>query len=288
MRQQVGVNSFSTQTTTIRKKTIQLPGPNRSPAKQRKKKSAAIAIDQLTAHDPCAVSFVGADRHDYYFVKRSVDLLLTISALIILLPLMAFISLLIWLDSPGSPIFTQKRVGARRQYYQGIPYWQRVEFDFYKFRSMHVNATSDLHQEYMSAFIAGDTKRMAEIQPGENDNGEFKLSRDPRVTRIGHFLRKTSLDELPQLWNVLKGDLSLVGPRPAIPYEVEQYQPWHLQRFATMPGVTGLWQISGRSRVTFDDMVRLDIQYTRSQSLWQDFKILLRTIPSAFNGKGAG
>lgn len=248
----------------------------------------AMTVDQLMAADSNAISFTGADRYGYFLLKRAFDIVVTFFGLVTLLPFMAVIAFLVMIDSSGSPIFVQKRVGARRRYYKGQPYWQQVEFNFYKFRSMRKDAGTDLHRQFVEAYIAGDSDKMAEVQPDKSEPQALKLKADPRITRIGHFLRKSSLDELPQLWNVLLGDMSLVGPRPAIPYEVEQYQPWHRQRFATMPGITGPWQVSGRSSVTFDDMVRLDVEYTQTQSFWLDLKLLLWTIPSAFLGKGAG
>ncbi|MEM7131344.1 MAG: sugar transferase [Chloroflexota bacterium] len=287
MGQQVGISSFNPTAATVSRDAVHGSSRDRGVMGRKRHREATVTLDHLMTIDPNAVSFAGADRYGYFYLKRIIDLVLTAFALITLLPLMIIIAILICLDSSGPAIFVQKRVGARRRYYNGKPYWQRVEFNFYKFRSMRQNADTDLHEKFVAAYISGDTNKMAEIQPDEEKKGEFKLSRDPRVTKIGHFLRKTSLDELPQLWNVLQGDMSLVGPRPAIPYEVEQYQPWHMQRFATMPGITGPWQVSGRSQVTFDDMVRLDVRYTQTQSVWQDIGIILWTLPSAFIGKGA-
>jgi lipopolysaccharide/colanic/teichoic acid biosynthesis glycosyltransferase len=152
-----------------------------------------------------------------------------------------------------------------------------------KFRTMHANADSAVHHEYVSWFI----KSSGKTQPGGQD-GVFKLANDRRITPVGHILRKTSLDELPQLWNVFRGDMSLVGPRPPLPYEVEQYKPWHCRRvLEAKPGITGLWQVTGRSRTTFDEMVRLDLRYARTYSLWTDIKILLATPRAVISGKGA-
>jgi lipopolysaccharide/colanic/teichoic acid biosynthesis glycosyltransferase len=150
-----------------------------------------------------------------------------------------------------------------------------------KFRTMHVNSDHKLHQEYVTRFInsAPDTCGPETV---------FKLTNDPRVTPVGRFLRKTSLDELPQLWNVLRGDMSLVGPRPPLGYELEQYKPWHYRRvLEAKPGITGLWQVAGRSRTTFDQMVRLDLRYARTCSVWTDIKILLATPAAVISGKGA-
>jgi lipopolysaccharide/colanic/teichoic acid biosynthesis glycosyltransferase len=151
-----------------------------------------------------------------------------------------------------------------------------------KFRTMRVDADHALHQKFVTEFI------QAGANAGQGGSTPFKIARDPRVTPIGRFLRKTSLDELPQLWNVLIGEMSLVGPRPPIPYEVEQYKLWHNRRlFEAKPGVTGLWQVVGRSRTTFDEMVRLDLRYVKSRSLWTDLKILLATPRAVISGKGA-
>jgi lipopolysaccharide/colanic/teichoic acid biosynthesis glycosyltransferase len=152
-----------------------------------------------------------------------------------------------------------------------------------KFRTMHSDADQRLHHEFVSSFIKvnGHVHKLG-------NNGLFNLANDPRITPVGRMLRKTSLDELPQLWNVLRGDMSLVGPRPPLPYEMEQYQPWHRRRVLdAKPGLTGLWQVAGRSRTTFDEMVRLDLRYARTRSLWTDIKILLATPAAVISGKGA-
>jgi lipopolysaccharide/colanic/teichoic acid biosynthesis glycosyltransferase len=156
-------------------------------------------------------------------------------------------------------------------------------FTMLKFRTMHVNAGHAAHHEFVTAFIkAGGQAQVAE------ENGMFKIANDPRVTTVGRLLRKTSLDELPQLWNVVRGEMSLVGPRPPLYYEVEEYQPWHCRRvLEAKPGITGLWQVAGRSRTTFDEMVRLDLRYAKARSLWTDVKILLATPAAVIVGKGA-
>jgi len=156
-------------------------------------------------------------------------------------------------------------------------------FTILKFRTMHCNAGDALHHQFVSSFI----KARGQV-PDPGTNGVFKLTNDPRVTPVGRMLRKTSLDELPQLWNVLRGAMSLVGPRPPLPYELEQYKPWHRRRvLEAKPGITGLWQVSGRSRTTFDEMVRFDLRYARTRSLWADLKILLATPAAVISGKGA-
>ncbi|MBZ5583338.1 MAG: sugar transferase [Acidobacteriia bacterium] len=199
-------------------------------------------------------------------VKRMIDIALSLAALAFFLPLFAVIAALIKLTSKGPVLFRQERMGRN-----GEP------FQFLKFRSMHVRPAETIHKKYMKDFIAG--------KAGDHGNGVYKLTADPRITPIGSFLRKTSLDELPQFLNVLKGEMSLVGPRPALRYEVECYEPWHRYRLmAAPPGITGLWQVEGRSKVTFDEMVRLDLRYARSWSLWLDFKILLRTPAAVLSG----
>ena len=144
-----------------------------------------------------------------------------------------------------------------------------------------------LHQQFIEAFIAGEESKMAKVQTDPNSQTVNKLVNDPRVTSFGKILRKTSLDELPQIWNVIKGDMSIVGPRPPLPYEVEIYKPWHMERLTTLQGITGLWQVEGRSSTSFDEMVSLDIEYIKNQSILQDVIIIIKTIPVVLSGKGA-
>jgi len=224
----------------------------------------------------------------YYFTKRAFDLVLTFLSLFLLLPLMIIIAILVKLDSPGSVIFRQERVGAKRKQKDGRTIWAIRIFSFYKFRTMRTDTNANLHQQYMEAYITGDETKMSELQPDVKTSDSYKLNGDPRVTRFGKLLRRLSLDELPQLWNVIKGDMSLVGPRPPIPYEVEKYERRHLRRLAALPGITGLWQVSGRCETTFEEMVQLDLEYIEKQSLWLDLKILLKTVPAVINAKGAG
>jgi exopolysaccharide biosynthesis polyprenyl glycosylphosphotransferase len=206
--------------------------------------------------------------------KRCVDMAGSLAAILVAAPVLAGIAALIKLTSKGPVLFRQERVG---QYGR--------KFTFLKFRSMYVNNDSAIHREFMKTLIAGsaDSKHAhGQQQP------VYKLTNDRRITWIGRFLRKTSFDELPQFLNVLRGDMSLVGPRPPIPYEVEDYDIWHRRRLLEVkPGITGLWQVSGRSRTTFDEMVRLDLQYAKSWSLWLDLKILLRTPRAVAAGDGA-
>ena len=237
--------------------------------------------------DPLALSSVMEGRRSYFLAKRLLDIAVTLTAMIVLLPVMAMIALLIAWDSPGPIVFKQTRVGAKPVRDGQRMYWRRHDFTFYKFRSMKHNSDVNLHKEFVQAYIAGDDNKMREIQPDKDGADMYKLNGDPRVTRVGAFLRKTSLDELPQLWNVLKGDMSLVGPRPPIPYEVEMYSAHSLRRLTTMPGMTGLWQVRGRGELGFEAQVALDIEYIENQSLWYDVKIILGTIPAVFLSRGA-
>ena len=208
------------------------------------------------------------------FIKRTVDVVGSVALLLICSPLLAAIALAIKLTSKGPVLFKQERVGRF-----GVP------FTFLKFRSMKCVNDPSTHREYVRQLIAG---KFDSTQPDANQACVYKIQNDPRVTRVGRILRKTSLDELPQLLNVLKGEMSLVGPRPPIPYEFEVYKPWHRQRLLeAKPGITGLWQVNGRSRVCFDDMVRLDLQYARTWSLWSDIKILLQTPRAVLRCEGA-
>jgi len=210
----------------------------------------------------------------FCIVKRIMDTVGSALALVLFSPVLLGIALAIKLTSKGPVFFRQKRVG---QYGE--------QFVFLKFRSMYVNNDASAHKAFVRQLIAG--------QAGSNpSNGTgaavYKLTKDPRITRVGAFLRKTSLDELPQFWNVLRGDMSLVGPRPAIAYEVEAYDIWHRRRvLEAKPGITGLWQVNGRSRIKFDDMVRLDLRYAKTWSPWMDLKILLRTPVAVVFGDGA-
>ena len=217
------------------------------------------------------------DRRKYRFaIKRSMDIVASTIGLIFFLPVFLLVAILIKLSSKGPVFFRQQRIGQH-----GTP------FTFLKFRTMHTNNDPTVHKEYVKRLIAGD----ADVNSSDGNgkcNGIYKIKTDPRVTRFGSFLRRSSLDELPQLINVLKGEMSLVGPRPPIAYEVEAYDIWHRSRLLeAKPGITGLWQVSGRSRVKFDEMVRLDIRYARTWSLWLDLRILLRTPRAVFLGEGA-
>jgi lipopolysaccharide/colanic/teichoic acid biosynthesis glycosyltransferase len=215
-----------------------------------------------------------ASRRVSHAVKRSFDAAASLVALIVLAPLLLAIGIAITLSSRGPVLFRQERIG---QY--GVP------FTFLKFRSMHASNDAQLHRAFVTRFIRGD------LPPAGASHGTppvYKITTDPRVTRVGALLRRTSLDELPQLLNVLRGEMSLVGPRPPIPYELEAYDVWHRRRLlGVKPGITGLWQVSGRSRLRFDDMVRLDLKYADAWSFWLDLRILLRTPRAVLSGEGA-
>jgi len=207
-------------------------------------------------------------------IKRMMDIVGSALALLLFAPILLLIAIAVKLTSEGPVFFRQKRVG---QYGE--------QFVFLKFRSMKVNNDSSVHKAYVKQLIAG----RAQSHSGNGNGGDvFKLTKDDRITPIGRFLRKTSLDELPQFINVLKGEMSLVGPRPPIAYEVESYEIWHRRRvLEAKPGITGLWQVNGRSRIKFDDMVRLDLRYAKTWSPWMDLKILLRTPVAVMFGDGA-
>jgi exopolysaccharide biosynthesis polyprenyl glycosylphosphotransferase len=203
--------------------------------------------------------------------KRLSDLIITSLTIALLSPFWLFIALLIKLDSKGPIFYAQERVGMDGRI-----------FVVYKFRTMHMNADSEIHREYQRKFIAGDV----DANVGDAQKPAYKLRNDPRITRVGRLLRRLSLDEVPQLLNVLRGDMSVVGPRPPIPYEVEAYELRHRKRLDMKPGMTGLWQVSGRNRLPFEEMVKLDLFYIENWSLLFDLKIILRTVMVMFRGDG--
>lgn len=207
-------------------------------------------------------------------IKRCMDTIGSFGALALLTPVFLILAVLVKLTSNGPVFFRQERVG---QY--------GARFVFLKFRSMYVSTDATIHKEYVRNFIAG---RAGTSRAEENKEAVYKITNDPRVTWIGRFMRRTSLDELPQFWNVLRGEMSLVGPRPPIPYELEAYDLWHRRRLLeSKPGITGLWQVHGRSKTTFDEMVRLDLEYSRTWSPILDLKILLETPRAVLSGDGA-
>jgi lipopolysaccharide/colanic/teichoic acid biosynthesis glycosyltransferase len=209
-------------------------------------------------------------------VKRFLDIIGSSMLLVLCLPILVFIGVAIKLTSKGPILFRQTRIGQFGQH-----------FTFLKFRSMYTDADSRVHQQYVQEFIL-QSKNGNGAHEALKQDGFFKLSQDPRITPVGRFIRTTSLDELPQLLNVLAGTMSLVGPRPPIPYEAEHYDMWHRRRLLeAKPGITGLWQVKGRSRTTFEDMVRLDLQYIDEWSLWTDLKLLLQTPWTVIKCEGA-
>ncbi len=200
--------------------------------------------------------------------KRLMDMLLSGLALLALSPMLAVIAILVKRSSPGPVLFVQERIGKN-----GVP------FPFMKFRTMVHNSDDAIHRQFAAMFINGSEQK-------KTQDNVFKITDDPRVTRIGAWLRRTSLDELPQLLNIMRGEMSLVGPRPPIAYELDHYQPWHHERLRVTPGLTGLWQVSGRSNVPFEEMVRLDIHYINTWSLRRDAEIIAKTVPVVLKGTG--
>ena len=229
------------------------------------------AVAPPLAHEAVPAFAAGRETTATAVACRALDLVLGGALLIVLVPVLLVIALAIRLESPGSPVFRQRRFGRDLK-----------PFTVYKFRTMYSGRPSAVHREYVTGLIRGDG--------GASSNGAgglYKLQGDDRVTRVGSFLRRTSLDELPQLWNVLRGQMSLVGPRPVIPYEAEQYPPAWYGRFAVRPGLSGLWQVSGRSRLTYEEMVDLDLEYVRRRSFFLNVVILGRTLPAMVRSKDA-
>jgi exopolysaccharide biosynthesis polyprenyl glycosylphosphotransferase len=215
---------------------------------------------------------MAAKKRVAHVAKRVLDVTGSLFAILMLSPVFLFLVAAVKLTSKGPVLFRQTRIG---QY--GKP------FTFLKFRSMYANNNSKIHEEYVKKLIAGKGDKQA-----DGKNGSFKLTNDPRITPIGRLIRRTSLDELPQFFNVLMGEMSLVGPRPPVPYEYEAYDVWHRDRMMEVrPGITGLWQVTGRSKTTFDEMVRLDLHYAGSWSILMDLKILIQTPMAVFSGDGA-
>ncbi len=223
----------------------------------------------------------------YYTAKRVFDFVLALLALLLTLPILLIVAIAIKIDSPGPVIFRQERLHSRR-IRKGDGVWWLVEpFTFFKLRTMTATADPELHRAYISAFMNGDEQGIRSFVPDSPD-GSYKMSADPRITRVGRVLRKLSLDELPQLWNVLTGDMSLVGPRPHLAYEVAMYSGDQLHRLAAPPGITGLSQVEARALAPFETMVDYDLEYVKKRSLLVDLGILARTIPVVLSRKGAG
>jgi len=236
--------------------------------------SLAKGVATGAAFQPFLISSNAAVTSGGYRFKRWLDVGAALLALVLLAPLMLIVAAAIKLSSRGPVIYKQRRLGK-----------DGVQFTFYKFRSMVANVDDRIHRDYVTRLIkAGDEPAATASEPPRT----YKMKSDPRITRVGRLIRTTSIDELPQLINVLKGDMSMVGPRPPIPYEAEKYEPWHLRRILTVrPGITGLWQVEGRSRVTFSEMVRMDLRYIRDCSPKLDLKIMLKTILVVIRCDGA-
>jgi lipopolysaccharide/colanic/teichoic acid biosynthesis glycosyltransferase len=263
-----------------------------------------ISLTALQQYDPDTTHLVTDKRHGYYLIKRVFDFSIALILLILLSPLLLFISIAIFIYSPGPIFFMQERVGAKRKIQNGQTLWERANFRCYKFRTMKLNADSSIHQAYIKALIENNEAQMQAAQiAATRPRGAIsqeqliaaqkaptlprKLVNDDRVIAPGKILRKLSLDELPQLLNVLRGDMSLIGPRPAIPYEVEMYKPWHKLRLQAQPGISGLQQITARSTADFDEQVMWDIAYIKDQSIWLDLKIALKTPLVVISARGA-
>ncbi len=236
--------------------------------------STCLSLEQTVRRTPLFLDLAHRPSVAYRLGKRLMDIFGAAIALVLAAPLMAVIAAVVRLTSKGPALFKQQRIG-----YQGRP------FTMFKFRTMRVGCDDALHRQYVRKLIQG---RNGEINFGTADRPLYKLANDPRITPVGHFLRRTSLDELPQLINVLLGQMSLVGPRPPLPFEVESYKSWHLRRILeAKPGITGLWQVYGRSATTFDEMVRLDLLYARQHSLLLDIKLILKTLTAVVAANGA-
>ena len=211
-------------------------------------------------------------RSHYPFFKRVLDLIFSLLLLPIALPLMGLIVVLIRLDSAGPAIFIQERIGKGKH-----------RFNLFKFRTMHKDHRPEDDRVFLEAFVAGKTSR--EREDGQQLNKPYK---EDDLTRIGRLLRRTSMDELPQIFNVIMGEMSWVGPRPNLPWEVDAYLPWHYERLEVLPGITGLAQVNGRSELTFDKIAEYDIEYVRNRSISMDLRLLWQTVITVFDGEGAG
>jgi len=244
-----------------------------------------VLLNSINKVDPDALCLVASGRVGYYAVKRIADIVIAFVLLVLLLPFMFIIALMIFIYSPGSVFFVQERVGAKRYTFENYSYWKKENFHCYKFRTMKINADPAIHKAYVKALIENDEVKMTALQGAPTQ--PRKLVNDARLIRPGKLLRKLSLDELPQFWNVLIGDMSLVGPRPAIPYELEMYKPWHMRRLEAQPGITGLQQVTARCIADFDTQVRFDVEYIDRQSFWLDIKIMLKTPLAVISTKGA-
>ncbi len=224
----------------------------------------------MAIQSPPTQNFISVDD-GYLRAKRLLDIVFTLLILLPLCIVFVIVAVAIWMDSKGPIMYRQKRVGLRG-----------AEFNMLKIRSMYVNSDDSVHRDAIVKYMNG---QQMNVDTAAN-KFQFKLSDDPRVTRVGRFIRKTSIDELPQFFNVLRGEMTLVGPRPPLPYEVAHYTPRDRLRLSGKPGLTGIWQVYGRSRVTFQNMVEMDIEYLQHQSLWEDLKLIALTVPVMIRGRG--
>jgi lipopolysaccharide/colanic/teichoic acid biosynthesis glycosyltransferase len=225
----------------------------------------------LTRTRKHSLSRVASEPRWLAVLRRAVDIVFALGLIVFFSPILIAVAIAVRLDSRGPALFRQRRVG----YGEG-------EFTLFKFRSMRLDADPRGHQQYVTALIKG-----ADTIAANGGDTLYKLAVDNRITAVGRFIRRWSLDELPQFFNVLLGDMTLVGPRPSIPYEVDEYPTWYLQRFSVKPGLTGLWQVSGRSERSYEEMVRLDVQYTERRSVALDLSILFKTPWTVLSRKGA-
>jgi lipopolysaccharide/colanic/teichoic acid biosynthesis glycosyltransferase len=239
-----------------------------------------------TSEDLLLITRKNERRRLYYACKRVLDFSVAAVLLVVLSPLILLLAILVALDSPGPAIFRQPRVGLRRRGRGRRATWELRIFTFYKFRSMVHGADPAVHRRFTHALLSKDQATVEEMLAGEAQLK--KMTHDARITRLGRFLRKASLDELPQLWNVLRGDMSLVGPRPPTVYEAEVYDERQGRRMGGVPGMTGLWQIDGRCCSDYEEMIQQDLEYIERQSLWLDLKVLALTPLAVLRTRGAG
>ncbi len=245
---------------------------------------------------------ITAERRAYYTIKRVMDVMVATVLLVLASPIMLVVAIAILVYSPGPIFFVQERVGAKRHAKGRRTTWEQTTFRCFKFRTMKQNADPSVHKQYVQGLITKNEVQMAAAKAkarGQRDilrqtagrqdaeTEPRKITEDTRIIRPGHIIRKLSLDELPQLFNVLRGDMSLIGPRPAIPYELEVYKPWHQARLQAQPGISGLQQVKARSTRDFDEQVKFDIEYIEHQSLWLDLEIAIRTPVAVIFGRGA-
>ena len=229
-----------------------------------------------------AEGFRGKATRLYPAAKRVTDVAISILLVVLLAPLLVITAAAIKLDASGPILFTHERVGNERVRRGGRTYWRLKVFKLYKFRSMTADADQRVHERHIASMASQNG------EPVTSGTTSVKLRDDSRITRVGRYLRVTSVDELPQVINVLRGEMSLVGPRPVPLYEFARYGPTHMHRFTVLPGITGLWQVRGRCDLSFWEMVSCDLEYVARATFWTDVKIMLRTIPAVVSGRGAG